>query len=642
MDTRYLSLTRACDRSCGFCDVRANDSRPLRLRAQAAAAQLRSAVAAGAKAVVLTGAEPTLEPYLVDLVALARRLGVADIALQTHAGRIDAQLAGQLAAAGLRRAEVALNSLDSDTADAITGSAGDMKRTAAGIRALLSAGVDVDLAVALVATNTAHLTDLCQRAGRLASGCKGRLRRVLVRAIGESAGPCELAALAAVVRALTVAATLEPHDGPALQQAQGWELPPCLFAAPAWTPALFALSSQRTAKEADRFTRLRGCSTCALADRCPGCPPAWAGRAEALANPAVCVPLAEDGAPENTVLEHDDLQPLVPAEAERRWAGLLSGLGLRPTVRLEDATRAALCSRQAPAHPPWPISATACDREALELKAGLRVLLRREVPDASRVAGAVDALRGQGLCVCVVQSAVPGVAGQARTHVFAALEDRYLSAAAALDPALLGRDGAKDEAVRQFGLWFGYPTCCVEAFARGGDRDDATLVADRVGTQRRTAIAWPANWAVVPARLGSFLPCSSDCPAALAHTLAVATLVGQAAPDWLAAARPLLQSVVVTQGFDRAAVLLGAGAIADGWAYQGVVGPTQLAGQAAFVPRLALLAFECAIVEPLRLGNRLVCEGRDLRVLRDGETVHLLQFLRRPGVVDFTADVASA
>lgn len=637
MTTVHIALTRACDRACAFCDVRAADARLPTVRAQAAATQLRAAVAAGATAVVLTGAEPTLEPYLVELVALAKRLGAADIGLQTHGGRIDARLAALLAAAGLRRAEVALNTLHPGTADAITGSQGDLKRSAAGIRALLGAGIDVDLAVALVAANWDQLADLCRRAGRLGEGCKGQLRRVLVRAIGNSPAVCELATLENATAALADAAHSLDASGPVLEQALGLELPPCLFAAPGDVAGLFRLSAQRVAREADRFRRLRACATCVLNDRCPGCPPAWADRAERLAAPERCVALADTAAPENSVLEHDDLLPMLPAALQVRWPTVVAGLGLTSPVALAVAQVDALCARRAPDHPQWPISAADCDREAVELRAGVRGLLRREVPDPSRVAGAVEALHRQGLCTRVVQSVVAGVAGQERTHVFAALDPERLAAAERLDPALCGDERAKADAIRQFGHWFGYPPCCVEAFVRGGDRDDAALVADRVRRQGRIALPWPTNWAVVPVRLGSFMPCAPDCAAALRHAQRVASLVQAAAPAWLSAARPLLQSAVLTLGFDRAAVLVGATAEADGFRFDRVIGPAQLAGQATFVPRLALLAFEWTVVEALRQADRVILEGHDLRLVRAGATTQILRFSAAPGVVDFTA-----
>ncbi|MBM4344009.1 MAG: radical SAM protein [Deltaproteobacteria bacterium] len=638
MTTVHLAITRGCDRACPFCDVRAAESRPLAVRTRAAAAQLREAVAHGATAVVFTGAEPTLEPYLVELVQRARQAGVTDIGLQTHGGLVDTRVAGQLAAAGLRRAEVALNTLHAPTADALTGSPGDLKRSAAGVRALLAAGVDVDLAVALLADNAEHLGDLRRRAGRLADGCKGRIRRVVVRAIAVGPRPFARVALATATGALTSAAAEQGGDGPPVEQAPGWELPPCLFSAPEQTPGLFRMSQHRVAREACRYQRLDACAACALADRCPGCPPAWAQAAQPLADPAACAALAARTVTENSVVEGDDLLPLSAAALEARWPALRAGLGLEITAVLAEDARAGLRARRPPDHPPWPISAAECDREALELRAGLRVLLRREVTDPGRASGAVEALRRQGLLVRVVHSAVVGVAGQARTHVFAALDPAHLDAAEQLDPALDGDDRTKVNAIRQFGRWFGYPPCCVEAFAGGSERDDAVLVADRVRRQGRAPSPWPANWTVVPVRLGSFLPCAPDCVLAVRHARRVVELVQAAAPGWLAAARPLLQSAVLALGFDRAAVLVGARAEPDGWRYDRVVGPAQLVGQAAFVPRLPLLAFEWMVTEALRTGDRLVDEGRQVRIVRSGETRAVLRWAQAgPRVVDFTA-----
>lgn len=558
----YIHLTRNCDRNCAFCRTAAQDGVAVALRAQRAAAAVRQAVSTGARQLIFSGAEPTVEPYLLELLALARRLGVQDLRMESHAGTIDGRRAAQLAAAGLRHAIVAVNTLHVATADAITGSPGDLKRTASGIRALLAAGIDVDLAVALLAPNVNQLAELRMRAGQLAQGGAGQLRRIVVRAIATSPKPCALAELPELVSALQRAAQVEASLP--LVQADGEQLPPCLFAAPERVAGLFRLSVQRVAREADRYARLPACAQCPLADRCPGAPPAWAERAAPLADPKACLLLAMQAAPVDSVQAADDGAQLAWPEVESRWPQLMAGLGLVDAPPPSAPARSGLAARLPPAHPQWPISAADCDREALELRGGLRELLRREVPDVDQVSSVVAALQRAGLQVAVTQSVVPGVAGRPRTHVFAALDPTILRAAERLDPILHDASRAKQDAISQFGAWFGYPPCCVAAFVQADDCDDATLVAQRARLQEKRVLQWPQNWAVVPARLGSFLPCTPDCPQALSHALRVVALVHDAAPAWLAAARPLLQSAVLTLGFDRAAVLVGAGADAGG------------------------------------------------------------------------------
>ena len=73
---------------------------------------MRAAVAVGFRKFRLTGGEPTLRPDLVDIVErLARVPGVRDLAMTTN-GILLPRLAQRLAAAGLRRVNIHVDSLD--------------------------------------------------------------------------------------------------------------------------------------------------------------------------------------------------------------------------------------------------------------------------------------------------------------------------------------------------------------------------------------------------------------------------------------------------------------------------------------------------------------------------------------------------
>jgi len=95
-------------------------------------------VASGVRRVRITGGEPLLYPRVVEMVAYAASLGFDDIALTTNATRLD-KLARPLAAAGLQRLTVSLDSLDADRFRRIT-RGGDLGRVLGGIDAALGAG----------------------------------------------------------------------------------------------------------------------------------------------------------------------------------------------------------------------------------------------------------------------------------------------------------------------------------------------------------------------------------------------------------------------------------------------------------------------------------------------------------------------
>jgi GTP 3',8-cyclase len=93
----------------------------------------------GFEAIRITGGEPTLRAHLPRLIAMLAPLGV-DLALTSNGVKLP-EMAHDLAAAGLRRINVSLDSLRNDTFKALT-RRDDLDRVLAGIDAALDAGLD--------------------------------------------------------------------------------------------------------------------------------------------------------------------------------------------------------------------------------------------------------------------------------------------------------------------------------------------------------------------------------------------------------------------------------------------------------------------------------------------------------------------
>jgi GTP 3',8-cyclase len=115
IDYLRISLTDHCNLRCVYC-------MPLEGLALAPSSEfltaaeieqvVRAAVAVGFRKFRLTGGEPTLRPDVVEIVErIAGVPGVRDVAMTTNGIRLPA-LAADLAAAGLRRVNVHLDSLD--------------------------------------------------------------------------------------------------------------------------------------------------------------------------------------------------------------------------------------------------------------------------------------------------------------------------------------------------------------------------------------------------------------------------------------------------------------------------------------------------------------------------------------------------
>jgi cyclic pyranopterin phosphate synthase len=99
------------------------------------------AVGLGVTKLRLTGGEPLLDKTVPDLVhRLARLNGVDDLALTTN-GTLLAENAARLAAAGLERVSVSLDSLDEPVFRRMSGNRGDLGKVLKGIEAAERAGL---------------------------------------------------------------------------------------------------------------------------------------------------------------------------------------------------------------------------------------------------------------------------------------------------------------------------------------------------------------------------------------------------------------------------------------------------------------------------------------------------------------------
>jgi GTP 3',8-cyclase len=93
----------------------------------------------GFEAIRITGGEPTVRAHLPRLIAMLAPLDV-DLALTSNGVKLP-EMAHDLAAAGLRRINVSLDSLRPDTFTALT-RRDDLERVLAGVDAALDAGLD--------------------------------------------------------------------------------------------------------------------------------------------------------------------------------------------------------------------------------------------------------------------------------------------------------------------------------------------------------------------------------------------------------------------------------------------------------------------------------------------------------------------
>ncbi len=143
-----ISVMDRCNFRCPYCMPRETFGEHYRFLAAAERLSFaeitrlaRLFAALGVRKIRLTGGEPLLRTGLPDLVGeLSAIDGVQDLALTTN-GVLLAQHAAELAAHGLRRVTVSLDTLDHDTFRRLSGGFDGLERVLDGIRAAVEAGL---------------------------------------------------------------------------------------------------------------------------------------------------------------------------------------------------------------------------------------------------------------------------------------------------------------------------------------------------------------------------------------------------------------------------------------------------------------------------------------------------------------------
>ncbi|MBW7883570.1 MAG: GTP 3',8-cyclase MoaA [Caldilineaceae bacterium] len=117
-----ISLTDACNLRCVYCMPEEMHFRPRHelMTDEELLYLVQVAASLGVNKIRLTGGEPTIRPNIVELVrGIAQTPGIKDLAMTTNALLL-AKLAKPLAAAGLKRVNISIDTLDSDKFHRIT------------------------------------------------------------------------------------------------------------------------------------------------------------------------------------------------------------------------------------------------------------------------------------------------------------------------------------------------------------------------------------------------------------------------------------------------------------------------------------------------------------------------------------------
>ncbi|NUN16091.1 MAG: radical SAM protein [Myxococcales bacterium] len=144
----------ACNQRCRFCWVDFDWAAPAKDKVFE---QLDHLWRDGHQMVSLTGGEPTLVPWLPEIIAHARSLGFRSIQLQTNGTLLQTPaVVSRLVKAGLTEALVSLHSHQPAVSDVITQAPGTWHRTIQGIDHLIDAGVSTSISHVLTLRNLAE------------------------------------------------------------------------------------------------------------------------------------------------------------------------------------------------------------------------------------------------------------------------------------------------------------------------------------------------------------------------------------------------------------------------------------------------------------------------------------------------------
>lgn len=150
-------VTKACNLACVHCRASAMpDPLPGELSTDEGRALIEDLARFGVRLVILSGGEALMRKDVLDLAAFGARLGLR-MTLATNGTLVTPDLASAMRDAGIVRVSVSLDGATAKTHDAFRGVQGAYEGALRGIRALLDAGVEVQVNTSVAAATIAEM-----------------------------------------------------------------------------------------------------------------------------------------------------------------------------------------------------------------------------------------------------------------------------------------------------------------------------------------------------------------------------------------------------------------------------------------------------------------------------------------------------
>jgi MoaA/NifB/PqqE/SkfB family radical SAM enzyme len=251
--TQAVVSNQTCNLACTFCTIRRPEEDAAFVAHAAVKARIEQATTGGVEELVITGGEPTMRRDLAVLVRHAKQTGARSVVLETNATLLDEARTRGLREAGLDVARVHVPALGPALAD-ITREPSAPAALERGLRAIVDAGIALDVAIPIVRANRARVGSI---PAELAAVVGDRIRTIVLRVPIETADPDDAIDYAEASRAILDVTDAARTRGIAVKLAPDSGPPPCVFA-PARRPTqLYSMTGK--AREQRRLAACDGC-----------------------------------------------------------------------------------------------------------------------------------------------------------------------------------------------------------------------------------------------------------------------------------------------------------------------------------------------------------------------------------------------
>lgn len=162
-----LRINRDCNEQCVFCNTPVDAERILGSR-QEVMDSIRREFVRGYRRLTLTGREPTLDPHLIDYVALASTLGYELVRIQTNATTLSKRsYLEALVGAGLNGVHISMHTFRHDTFEALVGPGRLLDKTIEGIENVASfPGLQCNLLYVITRENYTQMEEFVREVAR--------------------------------------------------------------------------------------------------------------------------------------------------------------------------------------------------------------------------------------------------------------------------------------------------------------------------------------------------------------------------------------------------------------------------------------------------------------------------------------------